>query len=71
LPLFDSEFEHVFGLMFSLLDEFGKYSYERRRARAMTLMMRYARLRISDVVTLAREHIKGQYLVKRQSRTAS
>ena len=46
-------------------DEFGKYSYERRRARAMTLLMRYAGLRISDVVTLAREHIQGQYLVKR------
>jgi site-specific recombinase XerD len=46
-------------------DEFGKYSYERRRARAMTVLMRYAGLRISDVVTLAREHIQGQYLVKR------
>ena len=31
----------------------------------MTLLMRYAGLRISDVVTLAREHIQGQYLVKR------
>jgi site-specific recombinase XerD len=46
-------------------DEFGKSSYERRRARAMTLLMRYAGLRISDVVTLAREHIQGCYLVKR------
>ncbi len=27
--------------------------------------MRYAGLRISDVITLAREHIQGQYLVKR------
>ena len=31
----------------------------------MTLLMRYAGLRISDVVTLEREHIQGQYLVKR------
>jgi integrase len=46
-------------------DEFGKYSYERRRARAMTLLMRYAGLRISDVVTLEQEHIQGRYLVKR------
>jgi integrase len=46
-------------------DEIGKTSYERRRARAMTLLMRYAGLRISDVVTLSREHIQGRYLVKR------
>lgn len=46
-------------------DEIGRSSYERRRARAMTLLMRYAGLRISDVVTLAREHIQGRYLVKR------
>ncbi len=46
-------------------DEFGKYSYERRRARSMTLLMRYAGLRISDVVTLERQHIQGQCLVKR------
>jgi len=40
-------------------DRIGKNSYERRRARAMTLLMRYAGLRISDVVTLARDHIRG------------
>ena len=33
-------------------DQIGRTSYERRRARAMTLLMRYAGLRISDVVTL-------------------
>src|SRR5260370_42652720 len=33
-------------------DGIGKSSYERRRARAMALVMRYAALRISDVVTL-------------------
>ena len=31
----------------------------------MILLMRYAGLRISDVVTLSREHIQGRYLVKR------
>ena len=46
-------------------DGIGKGSYERRRARAMTLVMRYAGLRISDVVTLSREHIKNRRLEKR------
>jgi len=46
-------------------DEIGRSSYERRRARAMVLLMRYAGLRISDVVTLSREHIQRPYLVKR------
>ena len=31
----------------------------------MVLLMRYAGLRISDVVTVSREHIHGRYLVKR------
>ena len=34
-------------------------------ARAMMLLMRYAGLRISDVVTLSREHIRGTRLEKR------
>jgi integrase len=46
-------------------DRMGRSSYERRRARAMTLLMRFAGLRISDVVTLSREHIKGNRLEKR------
>jgi integrase len=46
-------------------DEIGRSSYERRRARAMVLVMRYAGLRISDVVTLERGHIRGKYLMKR------
>jgi site-specific recombinase XerD len=46
-------------------DQIGRSSYERRRARAMTLVMRYAGLRISDVVTLSREHIRGNHLEKR------
>ena len=46
-------------------DQIGRTSYERRRARAMTLLMRYAGLRISDVVTLSREHVRGTRLEKR------
>ena len=43
----------------------GRSSYERRRAHAMVLLMRYAGLRISDVVTLSRNHIIGTRLEKR------
>jgi site-specific recombinase XerD len=46
-------------------DRIGKSSYERRRARAMVLLMRYAGLRISDVVTLSKDHIRGSRLEKR------
>ena len=46
-------------------DQIGRSNYERRRARAMVLLMRYAGLRISDVVTLQRSHIRASYLVKR------
>jgi site-specific recombinase XerD len=46
-------------------DQMGRTSYERRRARAMTLLMRYAGLRISDVVTLSRDHIRGARLEER------
>lgn len=43
----------------------GRTSYERRRAHAMVLLMRYTGLRISDVVTLSRDHIRGTRLEKR------
>jgi site-specific recombinase XerD len=46
-------------------NQIGSDSYERLRARAMVLLMRYAGLRVSDVVTLSRDHIKGSHLVKR------
>jgi integrase len=46
-------------------DRFGKTSYERRRARAMVLVLRVAAPRISDVVTLSREHVRGNRLEKR------
>ncbi len=49
----------------SACDRIGTSSYERRRAKAMILLMRYAGLRISDVVTLSRDHIKGNRLEKR------
>ena len=46
-------------------DFIGRSSYERLRARAMVLVMRYEGLRISDVVTLSRDHVQGRYIVKR------
>jgi integrase len=46
-------------------DEIGRAKYERLRARAMVLLMRYAGLRVSDVVTLSRDHINGNRLEKR------
>lgn len=46
-------------------DQVGRNSYERRRARAMVLLMRFAGLRISDVVILSRDHIRGTRLEKR------
>jgi site-specific recombinase XerD len=51
-------------------DKIGLYSYERLRARAMVLLMRYEGIRISDVVTLSREHIQGNHLVKRAVKNA-
>jgi integrase len=51
--------------MIAACDQIGRTSYERRRAQAMTLLMRYAGLRISDVVTLSRDHIRGTRLEKR------
>ena len=40
-------------------DYFGKAQYERLRARAMILLMRYYGLRVSDVATLRRDRIRG------------
>jgi len=40
-------------------DSFGLYPYERLRARAMLLLMRYYGLRISDVATLRKDAVKG------------
>ena len=46
-------------------DQIGRSTYERLRARAQVLLMRYAGLRVSDVVTLSREHVHGNRLEKR------
>ncbi len=47
--------------------EIGRTSYERLRARAMILLLRYTGLRISDVATLARDRIRdGQILLHTQ-----
>ncbi len=46
-------------------DFIGRTSYERLRARAMVLLMRHAGLRVSDVVTLSRDHIMDGRLKKR------
>jgi site-specific recombinase XerD len=51
--------------MIAACDRIGKASYERLRARAMVLVMRFVGLRISDVVTLSKEHLRGNHLEKR------
>jgi integrase len=43
----------------SACDIFGQRAYERLRARAMTLLLRYTALRISDVALLARDRIRN------------
>ncbi len=43
-------------------ESFGKGSYERLRARAMVLLLRFYGLRVSDVATLRRERIKGDHV---------
>ena len=40
-------------------DQIGRGAYERLRARAMVLLMRYTALRISDVVTLHRDRVRN------------
>lgn len=40
-------------------DQLGKGAYERLRARAMVLLLRYTALRISDVATMERNRIQG------------
>jgi len=44
-------------------DAFGKNQYERLRARAMILLMRYYGIRVSDVATLRRDRIRGNQIV--------
>ena len=40
-------------------DQLGRGPYERDRARAMVLLLRFTGLRISDVATLARDRVRG------------
>jgi site-specific recombinase XerD len=40
-------------------DELGRAAYERSRAHAMVLLLRYTGLRISDVATLSRDRVKA------------
>jgi site-specific recombinase XerD len=40
-------------------DSMGRYPYERLRARAMVLLLRYTALRISDVATLAKDRVRN------------
>lgn len=48
-------------------DELGRGNYERLRAKAMVLLLRYTGLRISDIATLARDRItNGQILLHTQ-----
>jgi site-specific recombinase XerD len=42
----------------SACDQLGRGPYERSRARAMVLLLRYTGLRISDVATLARDRVR-------------
>jgi site-specific recombinase XerD len=48
-------------------DQIGRTSYERLRARAMVLLLRYTALAVSDVATLERNRVHdGQILVRRK-----
>ncbi|MCC6591165.1 MAG: tyrosine-type recombinase/integrase [Bryobacterales bacterium] len=49
-------------------DTFGRHAYERRRARAMVLLMVSFGLRISDVVTLDRKHIVNGMLLRQATK---
>ena len=51
-------------------DEIGKSAYERKRARAMILLMRYTGLRISDVMTLARDRVRDGIIHLHTQKTA-
>ncbi len=51
--------------MFAASLQIGRTAYERLRAHAMVLLLRFAGLRISDVVTLSRDHIRGNRLERR------
>jgi site-specific recombinase XerD len=45
--------------IFAACDQMGRGAYERLRARAMVLLLRYTALRISDVATLEKNRVRG------------
>ena len=51
--------------IFSGCDRLGRGHYERSRARAMVLLLRYTGLRISDVATLARNRVRNRRIYLR------
>jgi site-specific recombinase XerC len=51
--------------IFSGCDRLGRGHYERSRARAMVLLLRYTGLRISDVATLARDRVRNRRIYLR------
>ena len=57
------------GKMIAACDVIGRGPYERLRARAMVLLMRYTGLRISDVVTLERDRIQGGQILLHTQKT--
>ena len=53
----------------SACDEFGRTRYERLRARAMILLLRYTGLRISDVATLERRRVRNGHVILHTQKT--
>lgn len=53
-PYTEDEVAHIL----AACDQLGRGPYERDRARAMVLLLRYTGLRISDVATLARDRVR-------------
>jgi integrase len=49
-------------------DQMGRQAYERLRARAMTLLLRYTALRISDVATLRKDRISNNTILVRTTK---
>ena len=55
--------------MLMACDGIGRGPYERLRARAMLLLLRYTGLRISDVATLGRDRVKGGEILLHTQKT--
>ncbi len=57
------------GKIVAACDVIGRGSYERLRARAMVLLLRYTGLRISDVATLERDRVQGGQILLHTQKT--